>query len=277
LAAPNATPLAGRRVVVTRSPEQAAELIRELEQLGAQVLLLPAVAFSDPDGPAPLDQAIASFAQFDWLLFTSRNAVHFFAKRCRALGAPQAGKLGGESASGPRVAAVGPATAEAAASEGYRVEYVAREFRGAALAAELGPRLEGKRVLLPRSDRAGSDLPASLRANGAEVTEVVAYQTLAPEGFHPSVVEAIRRGEVDVVTLMSPSAFHHLAEQVGAENLSEVTRRVALAAIGPVTSAAIREAGVPVAIEAREATGAALVAAIADYFAQRQPSGVKSS
>ena len=97
MAAPNATPLAGRRVVVTRAPEQAGELIRELEQLGAQVLLLPAVAFSDPAGPAPLDQAIASFAQFDWLLFTSRNAVHFFAKRCRALGAPQAGKLGDDT------------------------------------------------------------------------------------------------------------------------------------------------------------------------------------
>ena len=277
MAAPNATPLAGRRVVVTRAPEQAGELIRVLEQLGAQVLLLPAVAFSDPAGPAPLDQAIASFAQFDWLLFTSRNAVHFFAKRCRALGAPQAGKLGGESASGPRVAAVGPATAEAAAQEGFRVDYVAREFRGAALAAELAPRLKGKRVLLPRSDRAGADLPAALRANGAEVMDVVAYQTTAPEGFHSGVVEAIRRGEVDVITLMSPSAFHHLAEQVGAENLREVTRRVALAAIGPVTSAAICEAGLPVAIEARESTGAALVAAIADYISQRRPSGVKSS
>ncbi len=76
---------------------------------------------------------------------------------------------------------------------------------------------------------------------------------------------------------MSPSAFHHLAEQVGSAELREMSAHVTLAAIGPVTSAAIRDAGLPVAIEAREATTAALVAAIAEHFAQRQASGVKSS
>ena len=132
-------------------------------------------------------------------------------------------------------------------------------------------------MLLPRSDRAGTDLPAALRALGAEVSDLVAYQTAAPETYDRTTAETIRRGEVDVITLMSPSAFHHLAEQISVENLSQATQRVALAAIGPITSAAIREAGLPVAIEAREATTAALVAAIVEHFMQRQPSGVKSS
>jgi uroporphyrinogen-III synthase len=277
LANPDTALLAGRSIVVTRAPEQAAELIQRLEQLGAQVLLLPAVTFADAPDPGPLDRAITAVPQFDWLLFTSQNAVHFFAKRCRSLGAAPQDRRGAEVAATPLVAAVGPATAEAAVKEGYRVDYTAKEFRGAALAEGLGPRLKGKRVLLPRSDRAAEDLPEALRAHGAEITEVIAYHTAAPENLDSGAVEAIRQGRVDAITFMSPSAFHHLLDQIGSANLRQLSARVALAAIGPVTSAAIREAGLAVAMEAREATVAALVEAITGYFAQRQPSGVKSS
>ena len=262
-------PLAGKRVVVTRAPEQAEELIRQLKELGAEVLLLPAVSFTDPQDFAALDEAIDLLSQFDWLLFTSQNAVRFFAKRCRVRG-----RMPGAQ---PWVAAVGPATAVAAEKEGFRVDFVAARFRGQALAEELGPRLAGKRVLLPQSDRAGGDLPAALGVGGAEVTPVVAYDTVGPGSFDWRVSSAIDRGDVDVVTFMSPSAFHQIAEEVGMEALRQVRGRVALAAIGPVTAAAIRDAGLEAEIEGREATTAALVAAIADYFAQRFASGVKSS
>ncbi len=269
MAIPSPLPLAGKRVVVTRAPEQAQELIRWLEQLGAEILFLPAVGFADPLDCAPLDRAIAALPQFHWLLFTSQNAVRFFVKRCRALGRmPGAGQ--------PLVAAVGPATAAAAEKEGLRVDYVAGRFRGAALAEELGARLAGKRVLLPRSDRASGDLPGALAGQGADVVDVVAYRTVAPHSFDPCVADAIRRGEVDVVTFMSPSAFHHVAEEVGLEVLRRANSRLTLAAIGPVTAGAIRDAGLSADIEAHEATASALVAAIAEYFAQRLPSGVKS-
>jgi uroporphyrinogen III methyltransferase/synthase len=251
--------------VVTRAPEQAEELIRQLHQLGADVLLFPAVSFVDPADSEALDAALDSLPQFHWLLFTSQNAVRFFTKRRRARG-------GGATAGQPLIAAVGPATAAAAERQGFRVEYVAGRFRGAALAEELGPRLAGKKILLPRSDLASGDLPAALRAAGADVTDVVAYRTVAPDGHDRSTAEAVSRGVVDVVTFLSPSALRHVAEEVGVEAL----RRVALAAIGPVTAAAIRDAGLAVEIEAREATAASLVTAIADYFTERLPSGVKS-
>jgi len=268
-----AKPLAGRRVVVTRAPEQAGELIRQLEEFGAVVLLLPAVTFADPQDAELLDGAIRSLDTFHWLLFTSQNAVKFFAKRRRILGALP--RDAAAASSQPLVAAVGPATAEVAVKEGFRVEYVARQFRGVLLAEELGPRLAGKRVLLPRSNLASADLPAALRAHGAEVVDVVAYHTGVPESYDHSVADSIRRGEVDVISFLSPSAFHRLAEEVGPETLRRHSGQVVLAAIGPVTAAAIREAGLPVEIEPREATSSALVAAIAGYFAKRLPSGVK--
>ncbi len=274
MATAESAPLAGKRIVVTRAPEQAGELICELERAGATVLALPAVTFADPADPVPLDQAIRSLRSFDWILFTSQNAVRFFVKRCRMLGQMQEADGSASADAHPLVAAVGPATAEAAQKEGLRVDYVASQFRGKALAEELAARVVGKRVLLPRSDRASADLPAALRASGAEVVDVVTYQTTAADSFDRSVSDAICRGDVDVVSFLSPSAFHNLADELGLETLRQITGHVVLAAIGPVTASAIRDAGLEVEIEAPEATTTALVSAITQYFAQRLASGV---
>jgi len=253
--------LEGKRIVVTRAREQAREVIERFSALGAEVLLLPAVSFSPAEHPEPLDRAVAALGDYDWVLFTSANAVRFFALRCRELGC----ELGrGEL---PRYAAVGPATATAAAGEGIRVEFVAREYSGAALAKEMDAALRGSRVLLPRSQRASSELPAALAAEGAIVTEVVVYQT-GGVGAHDAVVEELfRSGRVDVVSVFSPSGLDNLRAEFGAETLQRLAVNAAIAAVGPVTAAAIRAAGFPVAILAREATGASLVEAVCEYYA----------
>jgi len=275
LALASAAPLARKRIVVTRAPEQAEDLVHQLERLGAEVLLLPSVAFTEPEDPGPLDRAIESLGDFDWVLFTSQNAVRFFTQRCRVLGRMQGNDGWNSAGARPLLAAVGPATADAAANQGLPVEFIASQFRGQALAEELAGRVVGKKVLLPRSDRAGADLPAALRAAGAEVADVVAYGTSLPDSLAPDAADAIRRGEVDVVSFFSPSAFHNLVEAIGLETLRNLSGRVALAAIGPVTAGAIRDAGLLVEIEARVATAASLVATMSEYFAQRLPSGVK--
>src|SRR6202022_5135322 len=122
-------PLAGRRIVVTRAPEQAQDLVERLEQLGAEVLLLPAVSFCEPKDTASLDAALRSLDSFDWLLFTSTNAVRFFAQRRQALGfGPPALQSPTPLPPGPpgmMIAAVGPATAQAASDAGFRVDRVA--------------------------------------------------------------------------------------------------------------------------------------------------------
>jgi uroporphyrinogen-III synthase len=252
--------LAGRRIVVTRAAEQSRELTARLTELGAIVISLPAISFADPVDFAPLDAAISELAEFDWLLFTSANAVRFFARRCRVLGVEPRSAQSGENPI--FVATVGPATSEAAAAEGFLVGHMAEEFQGAALARELAGELARKNVLLPHGDLASSELPAALRSAGAAVTEVICYRTLEFASEDLIALNAVRRGEVDVVSFFSASAVRSLIGRLGKDLMS----RVRIAAIGPVTAAEIRAAGLTVTIEAREATTKAFVAALAEYF-----------
>jgi uroporphyrinogen-III synthase len=252
--------LEGKRIVITRAIEQARGLKVRLEDMGAIVLLFPAVSFSEPSEPAELDRAIRSLGEFDWILFTSANAARFFALRCR--------KLGVEPSRDENClcAAVGPATASAVAAEGFSVDHVAQEFLGATLARELAASLAGKKILLPRSERARPDLPNALKAAGAEVTEVVAYHTGGVGAIEPEVMRAIRDAQVDVISFFSPSAIENMRAEIGEELLARLGAKTALAAVGPVTASSLRNAGLPVAIEAPIATAESMAAAIANYF-----------
>jgi uroporphyrinogen III methyltransferase/synthase len=255
-----AGPLQGKRIVVTRSLEQSRELFSRLEGMGATVLLFPAVSFSEPSDTAELDRVIHSLGEFDWILFTSANAVRFFARRCRKQGIEP--KQDGSY----RCAAVGPATAGAVAAEGFPVDHVAQEFLGTALARELSDAIAGQTIILPRSERARPDLPDALKAAGAKVTEVVAYHTGGVGVVEPGVMQAIREVRVDVISFFSPSAIENMRAELGEELLSRLAATAALAAVGPVTSAALRNAGLRVAIEAPLATAESMAMAIANYF-----------
>ena len=254
--------LAGRSIVVTRAPEQARDLALELERMGAGVLVLPTVRFEPPETWSAVDAAIQSLAEFDWLLFTSQNAVRFLSARCRELGMNrerlQPLKV--------RVGAVGPATVSAAAEEGWRVDYVASKHTAEALARELGSLIAAKKVLLPRSDRADGRLPAMLREAGAEIAEVIAYRTVKPGKLDSAILGRLRRAEVDAIVFASPSAFLNLRDAIPAPELASLSRRVAFAAIGPTTAQALREAGVLATIEASDASLMALADAIATHF-----------
>jgi uroporphyrinogen III methyltransferase / synthase len=258
-------PLEGKRIVVTRAPEQAGELIRELERLGAEVLILPTVTFAPPSDWQPVDSALRAIREFDWILLTSQNAVRFLAQRFGEL------KLDVESLEGrkPSIAAVGPATAQAAAEAGFQVHYTAKEHSGEGLARELQPALGNSRVLLPRSDRADDRLPNLLRENGAQVTEVLAYRTAVPKTLDAKILDRVQRADVDTIVFASPSAYHNLSDVIGAKHLAALSSRVDLAAIGPTTARALREAAARVAIEANESSAAGLADAIAKHY-QRQ-------
>lgn len=265
----SAKPLAGMCIVLTRAPEQAGELARRLLSAGGEVILLPAVAFAPPEDWSALDAALRALDTFDAILFLSQNAVRYVFERIRELGI-------GRQAMAPRrrlIAAVGPATAEAAAREGLQVDYVAKNRTGESLARELRDLLAGRSVFLPRSDRGDARVPDALREAGARVAEAIAYRTLAPESFDPAVLGRIQRAAVDAVVFASPSAWRNLAHQMGAAELAGVSARVPFAAIGPTTAQALREAGARVEIEAGEGSAvseAGLADAILQYFRRRQ-------
>lgn len=256
--------MAGLRIVVTRAPEQADALTRMLRERGAEVILLPAVAFAPPADWAPLDAAIRGLETYDWLLLTSQNAVRFFAERCRELGVTF-------SSDRPKVGCVGPATADAAQEAGLTVAFTAATYRGTALAGELGAeKLAGRRVLLPRSDRASRDLPEALRGLGAEVDDVVAYRTVSPGRVNPKVAADVREGVVDIIILASPSAVDYVVQEIGGAALQALAGRTAFASIGPVTGEALREAGLREDIGAAKPAAEELVYAMEQWAAERR-------
>ncbi len=270
-AAPRA--LAGKRIVITRSAVQSEALARELSARGAIPVVLPLVTFADPEDFAPLDAAIAEIERFDWIIFTSAQAVRAVAKRSQELKRSLI-----HSGSKLRIASVGPVTAEAARRAGLPVEYVAETHTGASLAEELGSRLQGAQVLLPRSDRANSELPPALKRHGAQVTEVIAYRTLRPTDVDQRNLKHISAGAADAVLFFSPSAVQHFAELFGSEQLRALQDKLAITAVGPVTANALREAGVERTVLAADTTAAAVVEALEEHFAgsvKRAPAGAK--
>jgi uroporphyrinogen III methyltransferase/synthase len=265
--------LAGKRIVITRSAAQSEALARELSARGAVPVVLPLVTFADPQDFAPLDAAIAEMQRFDWIIFTSAQAVRAVVKRSEELKRSLI-----HSGSKLRIASVGPVSAEAARQAGLPVEYVAETHTGAALAEELGSPLQGAKVFLPRSDRANPDLPPALKRHGARVTEVIAYRTLRPTDVDQKNLKQLAEGAADAVLFFSPSAVQHFAELLGREQLRALQDKLAITAVGPVTANALREAGVGRSVVAGNTTAAAVVEALEEHFAgteKQAPAGAK--
>jgi uroporphyrinogen III methyltransferase / synthase len=267
------SPLEGKRIVITRAAAQSGALSKQLAALGAIPVILPLVAFGELEDFSALDEAIAQVKRFDWMIFTSGQAVRAVTARSECLKIPL-----NRTGSKAMIAAVGPASAEAVRLAGLPVKYVAKVHNGVALADELGDRLLGRSVLLPRSDRANPDLPEALKKHGAQVTEVVAYRTLQPTEVDKENLGRIAAGGADAILFFSPSAVHNFAESAGTEQFRGLQDRLAITAVGPVTARALRDAGAERFVVAADTTTAAVVHALEQYFAgatRQSAAGVK--
>lgn len=257
-------PLEGKRVVITRAAEQSAPLMAALRERGAHPLLVPMISFAPPDDSAPLDDAILHIQLYHWVFLTSQNAIRALQERCLALGLSMRDVF-----AATRLAAVGPVTEAAARAAGLQVAYVAEKHQGVSLAEELSAQVHGKRVLLPRSDRANADLVEILHTLGAQVQEVVAYKTIQPNDGELQRYRATLREPLDAILFFSPSAVHHLENMLGADEFHRLSQVCAFAAIGPVTERALREAHVEGGISARDTTTESILDALTEHFAQR--------
>lgn len=258
-----ASPLAGKTVVVTRDAGQSARIVEELAARQANVKLLPLISFAPPEKFEEFDAALRRLENFDWIIFTSANAVQALEGRRQEIGL---GELAAVKL--PRVAAVGPATADAAESTGYSVDFVATEHSGAGIVKELGEDLKGKSVFLPRSDKANPDLPQALRKRGAMVTDVVAYKTLAPgETDRARVKESLKDG-ADGILFFSPSAVRNFLELLGADRLKALQGRAVMVAIGPTTAGALSAAGVQRVAWAADTTPKAVIEALEGHLSR---------
>lgn len=255
----------GERVVITRARSQAADLQALLIGQGATTLLYPCIAFQLQASPA-LDSALEDAAAgcFDWLVFTSANAAQAVSQRAGQLGL----KL--ERIATP-LAAVGPATARAVRRAlGRDVQVMPEEYLDRALVAALGP-LAGQQVLVLQTEQAAR-LTQQLSALQAIVRTVATCQVSLGHGG-VALAALIERGQVDAVTLTSPSIVHNFVRRLQLEQLDlRALDPICLACIGPTTAQAAREQGLPVSVVPGEYTIDGLVAALAQYFAQRPAS-----
>jgi uroporphyrinogen-III synthase len=259
-------PLHGRRIVITRAREQAASLVARLRDLGAEPVLCPAIAFAPPDDPAPLDNAIARLADYDWLIVTSANGARALFDRMADLHADPA------SLQRLSIAAIGPATAAALAEQGLAATFMPTAYVAEAILDEIGD-VTGSRVLLPRADIARETLAAGLRAKGAQVDEITAYRTVPGDGA-AALLPMLHAGSVDAITFTSSSTVRYLLDGLEIAGLPRARARaliscIAVVCIGPITAATARNEGLPVSAEAPEYTTEGVVAALVDLF-QRQ-------
>jgi uroporphyrinogen III methyltransferase/synthase len=247
-------PLFGKRVLVTRSREQASALSERLRELGAEPLEYPAIKIAPPKDMTPLDEAIARLPTYDWLIFTSANGVRSLVDRMSEKG------MDTEALGRPKIAAIGPATAQALQRYGLRVDYVPDVHTTKEIAAGLDD-LSGQRILLPRVARAPKQLAQALRAKGAVVDEIAAYRTLAV-GAPDELKALLKDGQIDIVTFTSSSTVRNLVAGLQGATPAKVLSRCLVACIGPVTARTAERLGIRVDVVAKEHTIAGLVEAI---------------
>jgi uroporphyrinogen III methyltransferase / synthase len=264
-------PLFGKRILVTRPKDQSMDLVERLEAIGAEAIEAPMIRVLPPDDYGPLDEACEHAGGFDWIVFASANAVDAFMDRLLA-GPRDLRVLGGV-----RLCGVGPATAERLAHHGLKVDLTPAEYRAEAVLralTERGP-VRGLKLLLPHADIGRELLADELRRQGADVTDVVAYRTVAVEPDRegdPDIYRMLLERSIDVVTFTSASAVRSFVRVLGAEPAADLLGSTVVACIGPVTAEAATQCNIKTTIQPASYTVPALVDAIAKYF-EKEKSG----
>ena len=261
-------PLFGRRIVVTRSREQASDLVDMLEDRGAEVIQAPTIRIAPPEDMDALDRACADAGAYDWIVFTSANAVDHFMSRVLGNGDIRDLK-------GVRLCAIGPSTAQRVSRHGVRVDLIPEESRSEVVIEALSAAgaIKGKRFLLPRSDIAREVLADQLRDAGAEVSEVVAYRTLvggADRDGDQDVYRMLLDRRIDAVTFTSASTVRNFAKIYGEDQAADLLSATVVASIGPVTAEAAQQLGIATTVMPERYTVPDLVDALVGHFKSAQ-------
>ncbi len=253
-------PLSGKRIVVTRAREQASEFAGKLAAKGAEAIVFPTIKLVPPsDSYAALDDAIVRIGTYDWICFASAPAVHAFCGRLA-----HAGK-DARSFSTSKIAAVGPATADALKSHGLCVDFSPSAMTGVGLGTELPEEPFGKNFLVPRAKDGDDGLIDALTAREGTVDAVVAYENVVDAADADTLRQRLRDGTIDAVTFTSSSTVKNFASALGSITLPAA---VVIACIGPSTALTAEEIfGRPPDLVAAESTMDGLVDALEQHYA----------
>ncbi len=256
--------LFGKRIVVTRTREQASDLVAGLEEAGASCLEYSTINIEPVDSYEILDDELERLNEYHWVLFTSINGVSYFFKRLYEKG------MDARDLKGPSIAVVGKATADILFEHGIQADLMPSTFTGDGLAETLLDKgVEGRNILIPRAVRAREILPETLRGAGAQVTVAPVYQNVPPQDKKDELRQELESGNVDMVTFTSSSTARNFLTMIDAQSEEELARLMAdvkIAVIGPITGKTVVDSGLSVDVQPGEYTIPGLIRAINDYY-----------
>lgn len=255
-------PLFGKRILVTRTAEQAGSFTQLLEAQGAEAISCPVIEIAPPASFEELDQAIRRLGEIDDLILTSANAVDAFFRRLRSAGRDL------RALAGITLVAVGPKTAAALAEHGLSADLIPADYRAEGVIKLLLERgVAGRRILYPKAELARELIPKELAAAGAEVIAPLAYRTVIPSHGGEEIRRRLEAGEIDAVTFTSSSTVENFLAMVGTEAL-QLLQGVTVVSIGPLTSATAQKHGLKVDVEPATSTLEAMVETMVEYFSK---------
>lgn len=256
-------PLLGKGVVVTRAREQASELLSTLQELGACAYEFPTISIEPLDDYCHLEDAILRLQEYDWLVFTSVNGVEFFFKVLREIG------LDARALCGMDVAAIGPATAERLTAYGILPDFVPDQYVAESVVQGLLEHdIKGKKVLLPRAEKAREVLPDELSKAGAQVDVLPVYRTGLAANDPSEILQALADERIDYVTFTSSSTVDNFFQLIPPDEIRKHLGHLKLACIGPITAKTLAGYGFEAHIQPEEFTIAALTQALLDDAAK---------
>ena len=259
-------PLYQKTVLVTRAAEQSSKFSTMLQQQGSKVLEMPALEITTPSSWTDLDRAVANIGEFHWLILTSANGVNYFCDRMKALG--QDWRI----LANIKIAVVGKKTAAVLQEKHLNPDFIPPNFVADSLVENFPESLIDKNILFPRVETGGRDvLVKELTSQGANVTEVAAYQSKCPASMDAKVWQALQQQQIDIITFASSKTarnfYQLIQQQLGAEtSTNDILDRVALASIGPQTSQTCHQLFGRVDVEAQEYTLEGLTTAIVEMM-----------
>jgi len=257
-------PLFSKKIVVTRTREQASDLVAGLEEFGANCLEYSTINIQPADSYEVLDEEIERLNEYHWILFTSLNGVKYFFERLYSKG------MDARDLKGPDIAAVGKSTADLLLRYGVNADLIPSTFTGEGLAESLLDQgVEGRNILIPRGLHGREILPETLRGAGAQVTVAPVYENCPVEGDKENLRAEFDDGKVSMITFTSSSTVRNFLGMIDAENqeeLQELLSGVKIAAIGPITAKTVTDNGLHVDVQPEEFTIPAMIQSIVDYY-----------
>ncbi len=253
-------PLFGKRVLVTRTRQQASSLSEKIEDLGGEATEFATIKIEKPESYDEIDKAMGEIQKYDWIIFTSVNGVHAFFDRMKKL------DFDIRLLHKARLCAIGPSTAKALDDMGFNIEFVPAEYRAEAIVEGLRDKIQpGQHVLLPRADIGREVLISEIEKMGARVDNIHVYRTVVPEQDRNKLMTILKETQIDVITFTSASTVKNFLQILGEENKG-LLENISLAVIGPITEETMVQYGLKADIQAVEYTIDGLVTAITKHY-----------